>query len=182
MVRRHVQGGVPLSDAATAARVSIPMLAILADAWCCCWSGGDARAGREHPAAREAGCPATLPGSNRASENTRAARLSAARLISVSRVGPSCQDTRHVGRSHSTETLTCAGVSCMRRVTGFHPVPGSGMPRRTIDIAFTKRRVAVFVDGCFWHGCRSLPVVIKAGGRVPPGGRVHRQRTARMGR
>jgi DNA mismatch endonuclease (patch repair protein) len=25
--------------------------------------------------------------------------------------------------------------------------------RRTIDIAFTKQRVAVFVDGCFWHGC-----------------------------
>jgi DNA mismatch endonuclease (patch repair protein) len=22
------------------------------------------------------------------------------------------------------------------------------------DIVFTRRRVAVFVDGCFWHGCR----------------------------
>jgi len=22
------------------------------------------------------------------------------------------------------------------------------------DIAFTRRRVAVFVDGCFWHGCK----------------------------
>jgi DNA mismatch endonuclease (patch repair protein) len=22
-----------------------------------------------------------------------------------------------------------------------------------IDIAFTKARMAVFVDGCFWHGC-----------------------------
>lgn len=32
-----------------------------------------------------------------------------------------------------------------------HKVPG--MPRRTIDIAFPGRRVAVFVDGCFWHGC-----------------------------
>ena len=27
------------------------------------------------------------------------------------------------------------------------------MPRRTIDIAFTKAKVAVFLDGCFWHGC-----------------------------
>ena len=35
------------------------------------------------------------------------------------------------------------------RVT--HPVPG--LRRRTIDIAFTRRRVAVFLDGCFWHGC-----------------------------
>lgn len=31
------------------------------------------------------------------------------------------------------------------------PVPG--MSRRTIDIAFTRMRLAVFVDGCFWHGC-----------------------------
>ncbi|MFC8190862.1 very short patch repair endonuclease [Cellulomonas sp. NPDC057328] len=30
-------------------------------------------------------------------------------------------------------------------------VPGNN--RRTIDIAFTRRRLAVFVDGCFWHGC-----------------------------
>ena len=28
-----------------------------------------------------------------------------------------------------------------------------GLPRRTIDIAFTKVKLAVFVDGCFWHGC-----------------------------
>lgn len=25
--------------------------------------------------------------------------------------------------------------------------------RRTADLAFTKARVAVFLDGCFWHGC-----------------------------
>ena len=25
--------------------------------------------------------------------------------------------------------------------------------RKTIDIAFVKKRLAVFVDGCFWHGC-----------------------------
>ena len=28
-----------------------------------------------------------------------------------------------------------------------------GRPRRTIDIAFTRVKVAVFLDGCFWHGC-----------------------------
>lgn len=32
-----------------------------------------------------------------------------------------------------------------------YPVPGQR--RRTIDIAFTRARVAVFVDGCFWHAC-----------------------------
>ncbi|MFI9307514.1 very short patch repair endonuclease [Streptomyces triculaminicus] len=31
------------------------------------------------------------------------------------------------------------------------PVPG--MPRRSIDIAFPGARIAVFIDGCFWHGC-----------------------------
>ncbi|GAA3484329.1 very short patch repair endonuclease [Streptomyces yanii] len=28
-----------------------------------------------------------------------------------------------------------------------------GMSRRTIDIAFTRSKVAVMIDGCFWHGC-----------------------------
>lgn len=27
------------------------------------------------------------------------------------------------------------------------------MPRRRADILFPRRRVAVFIDGCFWHGC-----------------------------
>lgn len=31
------------------------------------------------------------------------------------------------------------------------PVPG--VARRRIDIAFPRRKVAVFVDGCFWHRC-----------------------------
>ncbi|WP_306324880.1 very short patch repair endonuclease [Streptomyces venezuelae] len=32
-------------------------------------------------------------------------------------------------------------------------VPVPGMPRRTIDIAWSTARIAVFLDGCFWHGC-----------------------------
>ena len=31
------------------------------------------------------------------------------------------------------------------------PVPG--LSRRTIDVAFTRAKIAVFVDGCFWHRC-----------------------------
>ena len=31
------------------------------------------------------------------------------------------------------------------------PVPGA--PRRTIDIVFGKVKIAIFMDGCFWHGC-----------------------------
>lgn len=40
-----------------------------------------------------------------------------------------------------------------------YKVPGS--PRRTIDIAFPGRRVAVFIDGCFWHGCPEHSVAPK---------------------
>ncbi|CQD04679.1 DNA mismatch endonuclease vsr [Mycobacterium lentiflavum] len=30
------------------------------------------------------------------------------------------------------------------------PLPGL---RRTADLVFNSARVAVFLDGCFWHGC-----------------------------
>lgn len=30
------------------------------------------------------------------------------------------------------------------------PIPGM---RRRADVVFPKARVAVYVDGCFWHGC-----------------------------
>jgi len=33
-----------------------------------------------------------------------------------------------------------------------HPIAVPGLRIRA-DIAFTRWRVAVFVDGCFWHGC-----------------------------
>ena len=33
-----------------------------------------------------------------------------------------------------------------------YPVPVEGRSPRA-DIAFTRKRLAVFVDGCFWHGC-----------------------------
>lgn len=32
-----------------------------------------------------------------------------------------------------------------------YPVPG--LARRRIDVAFTSVKVAVLIDGCFWHGC-----------------------------
>jgi DNA mismatch endonuclease, patch repair protein len=38
----------------------------------------------------------------------------------------------------------------MRYRVGIRPVPSL---RRTADLVFTKARVAVFLDGCFWHGC-----------------------------
>ena len=38
------------------------------------------------------------------------------------------------------------------------PVPGI---RRTADLVFPTARLAVFVDGCFWHGCPQHHTVAK---------------------
>ena len=40
-------------------------------------------------------------------------------------------------------------AGCRFRVC--YPVPG--LPRRSIDIAFPRIALAVFLDGCFWHSC-----------------------------
>lgn len=40
-----------------------------------------------------------------------------------------------------------------------HQAPIAGL-RRTADIVFPRSRTAIFVDGCFWHGCqlhRTIP-------------------------
>ena len=41
-----------------------------------------------------------------------------------------------------------------------YPVPGIG--RRTFDIAFPRQKMAVFVDGCFWHSCPEHATVPKS--------------------
>ncbi|MGC4152417.1 MAG: very short patch repair endonuclease [Propionicimonas sp.] len=38
----------------------------------------------------------------------------------------------------------------LRYRVDFRPEPGL---RRKADVVFTRARVAVFIDGCFWHGC-----------------------------
>ncbi|MEU7691411.1 very short patch repair endonuclease [Microbispora hainanensis] len=38
----------------------------------------------------------------------------------------------------------------LRYRVSVRPLPGI---RRTADIVFTRAKVAVFMDGCFWHGC-----------------------------
>ena len=38
----------------------------------------------------------------------------------------------------------------LRYRTGLRPIQGV---RRTADIVFTRARVAVFIDACFWHSC-----------------------------
>jgi DNA mismatch endonuclease, patch repair protein len=55
------------------------------------------------------------------------------------------------GRDNSKEKLIRSSLHRQGlRFRVHRPVPHT---RRTIDIAFPGARVAVFVDGCFWHGC-----------------------------
>ena len=44
------------------------------------------------------------------------------------------------------QLLHAAGL---RYRVDFAPLGG----RRRADIVFTRKRTAVFIDGCFWHGC-----------------------------
>ncbi len=38
----------------------------------------------------------------------------------------------------------------LRYRVNVRPVPTL---RRTADLVFPRRRIAVFIDGCYWHGC-----------------------------
>jgi DNA mismatch endonuclease (patch repair protein) len=38
----------------------------------------------------------------------------------------------------------------LRYRVNFRPLPHL---RRTADVVFTRQKVAVYIDGCFWHGC-----------------------------
>lgn len=57
---------------------------------------------------------------------------------------------RTTGTAPETELRRRLHAAGLRFRVGY-PVPGR--PRRSIDIAFPRRRLAVFIDGCFWHGC-----------------------------
>lgn len=43
-----------------------------------------------------------------------------------------------------------------------HPIRVEGRRRIRPDVVFTRARIAVFVDGCFWHGCPDHQVVPKS--------------------
>lgn len=78
----------------------------------------------------------------------------------TSRVGvpkPSSTEARNrmrANRSRDTKPETALRSLLHRRGLRFRvdvsPIPGV---RRRADLVFPGARVAVFVDGCFWHGC-----------------------------
>jgi DNA mismatch endonuclease (patch repair protein) len=61
-----------------------------------------------------------------------------------------------MSRQSSRDTTPEVAVRRLLHASGFRyrvNVPVPGLPRRTIDIVFPKTKIAVFLDGCFWHGC-----------------------------
>lgn len=69
---------------------------------------------------------------------------------------PSSKTSSRMARIGQRDTAAELAVRRLLHAAGLRyrvqfPVPER--PRRTIDIAFTRLRIAVFVDGCFWHGC-----------------------------
>ncbi|MFH9476692.1 very short patch repair endonuclease [Streptomyces anulatus] len=77
--------------------------------------------------------------------------------MSTSTVRPSSPGvSARMSRQASRDTKPEVAVRKLLHAAGYRfrvnaRVPG--MPRRTIDIAFTRAKVAVMIDGCFWHGC-----------------------------
>ncbi|GAB2742373.1 hypothetical protein GCM10027072_42650 [Streptomyces bullii] len=72
--------------------------------------------------------------------------------VTPSSPGVSARMSRQASKDTSVELavrrlLHAAGL----RYRVEYPVPG--MPRRRIDVAFPRAKVAVLIDGCFWHGC-----------------------------
>jgi DNA mismatch endonuclease (patch repair protein) len=72
-------------------------------------------------------------------------------------VGASSEGTRksmqaNKGRDTKPELALrrAAHALGLRYRVSVRPVPSI---RRTADLVFTKAKVAVFMDGCFWHGC-----------------------------
>ncbi|MFJ2832091.1 very short patch repair endonuclease [Streptomyces sp. NPDC087263] len=61
-----------------------------------------------------------------------------------------------MSRQPSRDTAPEVAVRRLLHASGLRyrvNVPVPGMPRRTIDIVFSKAKIAIFMDGCFWHGC-----------------------------
>ncbi|CAM5604429.1 Very short patch repair endonuclease OS=Streptomyces tendae OX=1932 GN=F3L20_27615 PE=3 SV=1 [Streptomyces tendae] len=71
-------------------------------------------------------------------------------------VPSSASVSARMSRQGSRDTAPEIAVRRLLHASGMRyrvNVPVPGMTRRTIDIVFPGARVAIFLDGCFWHGC-----------------------------
>lgn len=68
----------------------------------------------------------------------------------------SAETARRMSRQRRRDTQPELALRSLLHAAGHrfrvaYPVPG--LRRCSIDVAFPRRKLAVFVDGCFWHGC-----------------------------
>ncbi|MDG4836936.1 very short patch repair endonuclease [Micromonospora sp. WMMD967] len=71
-------------------------------------------------------------------------------------VPSSSEVSRRMSRQRRRDTAPEMSIRQLLHAQGYRyrvawPIPG--LRRRTIDIAFTAARMAIFIDGCFWHSC-----------------------------
>lgn len=75
----------------------------------------------------------------------------------MSRVSPSSHEaSRRMARVRQKGTRAELNLRRILHARGLRyrlHVPLLTKPRRVADIVFPSVRIAVFVDGCFWHGC-----------------------------
>ncbi|WP_240192867.1 very short patch repair endonuclease [Glycomyces sp. YM15] len=81
----------------------------------------------------------------------------ASRPTRVLRPAPVSENTRTIMRANKSkdtkpERLLRSAVHARGLRYRIHHRPVTDL-RRTADLVFTRAKVAVFVDGCFWHGC-----------------------------
>lgn len=84
------------------------------------------------------------------------------RLGRVPHIGATVSRSSSTGRSRNMQAIrsrdTQPELAVRRRLHGLglrYRVAMAPEPslRRKADVVFTRARVAVFIDGCFWHGC-----------------------------
>ncbi|WP_189237971.1 very short patch repair endonuclease [Planomonospora parontospora] len=78
--------------------------------------------------------------------------MTAARPVGASSEGVRKSMRANKGRDTKPELALRRAVHALglRYRVSIRPLPKI---RRTADLVFTKAKVAVFLDGCFWHGC-----------------------------
>lgn len=78
-------------------------------------------------------------------------------MATTTRIVPSSQEaSRRMRRVRQKGTSPESALRRELHALGLRyriQVPVLTEPRRVADVAFLGLRVAVFVDGCFWHGC-----------------------------
>jgi DNA mismatch endonuclease (patch repair protein) len=89
----------------------------------------------------------------------RVGEHSVRRLVESS--SPAASNRMRANRRRDTKPEMALRAELHRRGCRFR-VDLTVLPARRADVVFTKARVAVFVDGCFWHGCPEHATVAKA--------------------